>query len=329
MSRWWRAYDEAVDDPKLCLLTDKQHRAWFNLCCITSQNGGKLPAMAAVAFKLRMTIDRAKAIVAELVALGLVDMDDVGTAAPHNWNARQYKSDVSTERVKRFRNAERNVSETPNETPPETEQIQRTESEKKDSCAVAPATRPKVGEEFEEFWKAYPKREGANPKAPARKSFLAALKAGTEASEIVAGARACAARDRDKIGTPFIPQAVKWLRDRRWEDYAATGPPVAGGAPQPPRPDLPSHEEMLKRYANGRQNPPGTSSEISPTGGGISPETPERRADDHQARHAGMASVGAVLSRIPGIRAGSDEADQHRPKSGQGDDGSDAMARVV
>ena len=44
MGHWWRAYDECVDDPKLCLLTDKQHRAWFNLCCITSQAGGTLPA---------------------------------------------------------------------------------------------------------------------------------------------------------------------------------------------------------------------------------------------------------------------------------------------
>lgn len=93
MSRWWRAYDEAVDDPKLILLTDKQHRAWFNLCCITSQNGGTLPALAVIAVKLRTSPDKARGIVAELVALGLVDNDGNGVFAPHNWNARQYKSD--------------------------------------------------------------------------------------------------------------------------------------------------------------------------------------------------------------------------------------------
>lgn len=118
MSRWWRAYDGAVDDPKLCLLTDKQHRAWFNLCCITSQNGGRIPAMAAVAFKLRLSVDKAKAIVAELVGLGLIDMDEAGGMAPHNWGARQFQSDLSTERVKRFRNGGKDVSLGVSETAP-------------------------------------------------------------------------------------------------------------------------------------------------------------------------------------------------------------------
>jgi hypothetical protein len=35
--------------------------------------------------------------------------------SPHRWNERQYKSDVSTERVKRFRQRPRNGSETPPE----------------------------------------------------------------------------------------------------------------------------------------------------------------------------------------------------------------------
>ena len=85
--------------------------------------------------------------------------------------------------------------------------------------AVAHATRPNR-DGFEDFWKAYPKRRGANPKAPAHKLFAAALKAGTDPQDIIAGAQRCAEQDRDKIGTQFIPQAVTWLRDRRWEDYA-------------------------------------------------------------------------------------------------------------
>jgi hypothetical protein len=127
MSRhlWWRAYDEAVDDPKLILLTDKQHRAWFNLCCITSQSGGKLPAIAVVAVKLRTSPDKARGIVAELVALGLIDGDGNGVFAPHNWSGRQFQSDVSTDRVKRFRQQRRNVSSAVSETPPETENRNR------------------------------------------------------------------------------------------------------------------------------------------------------------------------------------------------------------
>lgn len=91
------------------------------------------------------------------------------------------------------------------------------------SSTVAGATRRTQSDKFEEFWKAYPKREGANPKKPAKAVFVAKLKAGATVEEIVAGARACAVRDRDKIGTPYIPQAVKWLRDERWRDYATAG----------------------------------------------------------------------------------------------------------
>ena len=86
--------------------------------------------------------------------------------------------------------------------------------------AVADATRPGASG-FEDFWKAYPRRQGANPKAPARKLYAEALKAGVDPAAIAAGAQRCAEQDRDKIGTPFIPQAATWLREKRWEDYAA------------------------------------------------------------------------------------------------------------
>ena len=110
MSRWWRAYDEAVDDPKLQNLKPELFKTWFNICCVTSQNGGKLPPLSSLAFKLRVKPERARAFVEELKAAGLVDDDGKGNLAPHNWSKRQYLSDVSTDRVKRFRERRRNVS---------------------------------------------------------------------------------------------------------------------------------------------------------------------------------------------------------------------------
>jgi hypothetical protein len=118
MSHWWRAYDEAVDDPKLCLLSDRAHRAWFNLMCVASAYDGILPEVNVVAVKLRMPPAKVRAVVGELIAAGLID-DIGGVLQPHNWNGRQYKSDVSTERVKRFRKQKRNVSSAVSETPPD------------------------------------------------------------------------------------------------------------------------------------------------------------------------------------------------------------------
>lgn len=87
----------------------------------------------------------------------------------------------------------------------------------KDTCAVGKPTR--TDEKFEEFWKSLPKRDGANPKEPARKLFHAAVKAGEDPDAIIAGARQCARSEAKNANTPYIPQTVKWLRDRRWRDY--------------------------------------------------------------------------------------------------------------
>src|SRR5437870_1993079 len=101
--RWWRAYDEALHDPKLIALTDKLHRIWFNLLCIASKHGGVLPAMSVVAIELRVTVIKATEYVSSLVSVGLIDTLEMGEFVPHNWQRRQFQSDVSTERVKRFR----------------------------------------------------------------------------------------------------------------------------------------------------------------------------------------------------------------------------------
>lgn len=78
---------------------------------------------------------------------------------------------------------------------------------------------PEPEDKFALFWKAYPRRKGANPREPARKVWMTALKAGNLPEDIIAGAARCAEVDRENINTPFIPQAVKWLRDKRWKDY--------------------------------------------------------------------------------------------------------------
>jgi hypothetical protein len=90
--------------------------------------------------------------------------------------------------------------------------------------AVADATRPTTNFYFLKFWEAYPRRKGSNPKGPAEKLFDAAVKSGVPPDAIVAAVRAGIGFDRDKIGTEYIPQAVKWLRDRRWQDDGAEVP---------------------------------------------------------------------------------------------------------
>jgi hypothetical protein len=120
MSRWFRFYDEALDDPKVQTLPPALFKIWVNLLCLASKNDGIIPRLQDVAFSLRMTEPDVCERIGMLQAAGLLDVEGE-YVVPHNWKGRQYKSDVSTERVQRFRKRSGNVSSAVSETPPDTD----------------------------------------------------------------------------------------------------------------------------------------------------------------------------------------------------------------
>ena len=91
------------------------------------------------------------------------------------------------------------------------------------SRSVADATRPTESEKFEEFWKAYPSRDGPNPRKPAEQKFWALVKTGVDPELMIGAVRKLATNEkaRGNIGTRFIPKATTWLSERRWADHAA------------------------------------------------------------------------------------------------------------
>lgn len=131
MTRWFRMYDEILDDPKVQKLPPEDFKAWVNLLCLASKNDGKLPSTTDIAFALRVTEDAVTTLLDRLLSAGLIDVRSGGANgshhAPHGWQKRQYKSDTSVERVKRYRERHRNATETADETPPEPEPETETE----------------------------------------------------------------------------------------------------------------------------------------------------------------------------------------------------------
>lgn len=115
MSTWFRFYAEVLDDPKIQKLPNELLKSWLNLLCLTAKCDGVLPPCNDIAFALRITPAEVNMVIDELRRRGLIDKRG-NRLQPHNWDERQYKSDTSTERVKRFRKRKRNVSETANET---------------------------------------------------------------------------------------------------------------------------------------------------------------------------------------------------------------------
>lgn len=162
---WFRMYSEVLEDPKVQRLSAENFRYWVNILCVVSrQDAPALPPIEDLAFMLRLSEKAASKVVDELVSANLLDRTAQGLE-PHNWRKRQYKSDVSTERVKRyraknetfheadakrFRNGNGDVSETPPEL--DTELELDTESEKNTKSAGKPRHIVKPPEVESQVW---------------------------------------------------------------------------------------------------------------------------------------------------------------------------------
>lgn len=75
---------------------------------------------------------------------------------------------------------------------------------------------------FLEFWAAYPRRKGANPRAPAEQKYLAAIKKGADPEHLIGSVKRYAdeLKEQNLLDTPYVCMATTWLNQKRWLDYA-------------------------------------------------------------------------------------------------------------
>lgn len=107
---WFRMYVESVDDHKVQKLPGDLYKFWVNCLCLTRENDGVLPPAEKLAWRLKLSQKKLDFMLAQLIKEELLEDQSAGRLVPHNWNDRQYASDVSTARVKRFRERQRNVA---------------------------------------------------------------------------------------------------------------------------------------------------------------------------------------------------------------------------
>lgn len=104
---WWRLYDEILDDPKVGRLTDSQGWLWVRLLTLACREGGLIPKdPETLVFQLHADTEAKKKVIKDgipaLIKAGLIE--DIGEYyTPHNWERRQFDSDVSTTRVRVWR----------------------------------------------------------------------------------------------------------------------------------------------------------------------------------------------------------------------------------
>jgi hypothetical protein len=160
MSRWFRMYDEILDDPKVQKLSPADFKGWVNLLCLASRNDGKLPPVADIAFALRETEDAVSTLLERLLNATLIECRSGGPNgshyAPNKWNERQYKSDTSTGRVKRFRERSKPVAETPPDTETEADTEKNNNKPPKGGYAFEGKVIKLKRRDFEQWRKAFP-----------------------------------------------------------------------------------------------------------------------------------------------------------------------------
>lgn len=104
---------------------------------------------------------------------------------------------------------------------------------------------------FDEFWKAYPRREGNNPRKPALLRFNAVVAKGAVPRDIIEGAGRYTAKmnETGKFGTQYVQRADVWLNQEGWKnDYSATSGIGRQSALEQ------SVEHIRRKFSQGRDN---------------------------------------------------------------------------
>ena len=112
-NQWFRLYAEFASDHKVQMMSEVDQRRLVMLFCFRCNSDETLHD-TEIAFQLRVSIDEWMATKQVFIERGFIDKDNNIL----NWDKRQYISDTSTDRVRKYRDKlkqECNVSETPPE----------------------------------------------------------------------------------------------------------------------------------------------------------------------------------------------------------------------
>ena len=202
MSRWFRLYEDVLNDPKVQRLEPTLFKHLINIWCLSSKHDGKLPGVEDISFGLRITKDEVKKTLDFLVGAELLEKKG-RNLVPHNWNGRQFKSDVSTERVKQFRKRRETVSETPPDTDTDTD----TDTESK----TLAQNKNLSYDAFDTFWEVYPRKVG---KGSARTAFI---KQTVSLQTLLDGVHRLGQYVSESDPT-FTPHPATWLNREGWLD---------------------------------------------------------------------------------------------------------------
>lgn len=258
---WFRLYTETIDDEKLRLLAFEDR--WHFIALLCCKGSGMLDSddpllRRKLSVKLGLAMREIDEVARRLSDVGLIDFESL---QPIAWEDRQMRSDVSTARVKAYRDRMKrygNVSETAQEVDLDTDtDIDNYKNPMPDDMEKKRV--PDVDERFELAWKSYPKRPGMN-KAATLKCWNARKREGESVENMISGVKNYANYCKHERKEPsFILQPTTFFgKTRRYADeYAISGhdkrPPLNSNLPnvsdyQPTKPLSPDELAELGKY---------------------------------------------------------------------------------
>jgi hypothetical protein len=149
--KWFRFWDDALDNPKIQKLPARIFKNWVNMLCLASKNKdrGTLPPVSQIAFRLRLSITKTQTMIDQLIDKSLIELHQNGCYSIHEWNQYQFQTDDAYSRVLKkrkdlqqnetFQKQKRNVSKPFHETAPDTDTDTDTEQNHIQSVAPQPA----------------------------------------------------------------------------------------------------------------------------------------------------------------------------------------------
>ena len=222
---WLKFYVRTLNNPKVQRLSLGDFKGWVNLLCLAKEHDGDIPPVEDVAFRLRLSKRKAEALLKSLRFNGLIDGDKM-----HDWDEMQYQSDSSTERVKRHRERQRNVScNVSDVSPPVSETAQSREEEIRVETETKQPPKPParkladVPEGFSNWYDAYPRKHGKLAAVKAWKKIRPSSHLAVQMAEAIRNQTA-QHHFQNGQGEDFVPNPATWLNQGRWDDEI-TGPP--------------------------------------------------------------------------------------------------------
>lgn len=229
--------DSITKSEKISELTDFQFRLWVHLITYVDDygRGDARPAIirgACFPLRDRMTnkdIEKGLADLAGAGCVGLYKVDGKPYLYFPNWEKHQrVRQKVSKCPAPEDCDEELQDAANGGELPQDAARIQsRIQNPESESRIQNPNTREARGAGFEEFWKAYPRKEGKQKARQAFEKVTVPLETLLQALE-----QQKQSAQWTKDGGQFIPHPATWLNGKRWEDQLPQAGYQKGGQRQ-------------------------------------------------------------------------------------------------